>query len=196
MIQKIRNPKVELGTSFPCVTTMCWSRGESLLDRLKNFWPKTSMWTHVHGPFLVYHTSSCSSWTRLFAKHTIYQECTFEVCEATIWDNWKVGSFCGENHIYCAKELFTLRSPFADSVLCLWGISTAPIQAWKDKIKWYLDTLSQRFGSDRQGTDGIRVVKFPRIHYVGNSRRDSKDNCGIEVRTWAISRKDHLHVNV
>ena len=25
-------------------------------------------------------------------------------------------------------------------------------------------------------TDGIRVAKFPRIHHVGNSQRDSKDD--------------------
>ena len=26
------------------------------------------------------------------------------------------------------------------AVLCLGGIRTAPVQAWKDKIKWYLET--------------------------------------------------------
>ena len=35
-----------------------------------------------------------------------------------------------------------------------------------------------------------------RIHNIGNSRRDSKDDGGIKVWTWAISRQDHLHVNV
>ena len=29
------------------------------------------------------------------------------------------------------------------------------------------NTLSQRFGSNRWGTSGIRVEKFPRIHYIG-----------------------------
>ena len=29
---------------------------------------------------------------------------------------------------------------FADSVLCLGGISTEPVQAWEKKIKWYLET--------------------------------------------------------
>ena len=29
---------------------------------------------------------------------------------------------------------------FAGSVLCLGDIGTAPVQAWKDKIKWYLET--------------------------------------------------------
>ena len=28
---------------------------------------------------------------------------------------------------------------FSDSVLCLGGISPEPVQAWKDKIKWYLE---------------------------------------------------------
>ena len=38
--------------------------------------------------FHVCHTSSCSSsWARLFAKPTIYQESTIEVCEAIISDN-------------------------------------------------------------------------------------------------------------
>ena len=29
---------------------------------------------------------------------------------------------------------------FADSVLCLDGMSTAPVQPWKDRIKWCLET--------------------------------------------------------
>ena len=29
---------------------------------------------------------------------------------------------------------------FSDSVLCLGGISPEPVQAWKEKIKWYLET--------------------------------------------------------
>ena len=36
-------------------------------------------------------------------------------------------------------------------------------------------TLSQRFGSDRRRTNGVRVEHFPRILYIGNSRWDSKD---------------------
>ena len=40
---------------------------------------------------------------------------------------------------------------FADSVLCLGGISTAPVQAWKDKIKWSSETRSLK---DLDRTDG------------------------------------------
>ena len=71
---------------------------------------------------------------------------------------------------------------FPDSLLCLGGISTVPVQAWKNNIEWYLETRHhQRCGSNRRRTNGIRVDKFPRIHYVGNSRRDSKYDGGIKV---------------
>ena len=33
-----------------------------------------------------------------------------------------------------------------------------------------------RIGSDRRGTNGIRVDKFLRIHHIGNSRRDPEEN--------------------
>ena len=29
---------------------------------------------------------------------------------------------------------------FADSVLCLGGISTEPVEAWESRIKWFLET--------------------------------------------------------
>ena len=40
---------------------------------------------------------------------------------------------------------------FADSVLCLGSISDQPVQAWKDKIKWYLET---RYPKDVDRIDG------------------------------------------
>ena len=33
---------------------------------------------------------------------------------------------------------------FADSVLCLEGKSTEQVQAWKDKIEWYLETRNPK----------------------------------------------------
>ena len=41
---------------------------------------------------------------------------------------------------------------FCDSVLCLGGISTEPVQAQKSKIKWFLET---RFVKDLDGIDGV-----------------------------------------
>ena len=63
---------------------------------------------------------------------------------------------------------------FSDSMLCLGGISDEPVEAWESRFQWFLEnTLSQRFGSDRRGADGVRVDFFHRIHYIVNSRRDS-----------------------
>ena len=56
-------------------------------------------------------------------------------------------------------------------------------------------SLSQRSGSNRRGADGVRVEKFPRIHNIADPRRDSRDDW-IKVWTWALPRKDHLHVKV
>ena len=40
---------------------------------------------------------------------------------------------------------------FADSVLCLGGISTEPVQAWVNKTEWYLET---RYLKDLNRIDG------------------------------------------
>ena len=88
---------------------------------------------------------------------------------------------------------------FSDPVLSLGGISTEPVKAWVRKIKWFSENsffLKKKIGSDRRWADGVRVEKFPRLHYIGNSRRDFKDDDWIKVWTWALQRKDHLHANV
>ena len=63
---------------------------------------------------------------------------------------------------------------FADSVLCLGGISTEPGQAWENKIKWYLVT---RYLKELNRIDGepmeFEWKKFHKIHNVGPSRKDS-----------------------
>ena len=57
-------------------------------------------------------------------------------------------------------------------------------------------SLSQRSESNWWRANGICVDNIPRIHYIGHPRRDSKVYRWIKVWTWAIQRKDHLHVNV
>ena len=92
------------------------------------------------------------SLTRFFAKPTIYQESTFEVCETVISDNWKVDQRSGGDHRFvhgwlepaCVERIISTvwqscadyekTNVFADSVLCLGDISTAPVQARKEKI--------------------------------------------------------------
>ena len=51
-------------------------------------------------------------------------------------------------------------------------------------------------GSNLWRADGIRVEIFSRIHHIWNSQWDSEYDGRIKVWTWAISRKDHLHVHV
>ena len=62
--------------------------------------------------------------------------------------------------MWCATTLLSDRAVqftksqtyvFADSVLCLGGISTEQAQAWKDKIEWYLEI---RYPKDLDRIDG------------------------------------------
>ena len=53
-----------------------------------------------------------------------------------------------------------------------------------------------RIGSNRRGADGVRVDKFTRIYCIADCRRDPEHDDWKEMWTWAISRKNHLHVNV
>ena len=57
-------------------------------------------------------------------------------------------------------------------------------------------TSKKRIGSNRWRADGVRVDKFPRVHYIADPRRDSKVDDWIKVWTWANPRTDYPHVNV
>ena len=62
-----------------------------------------------------------------------------------------------------------INDVFSDSVLCMGGISPGPVKAWKGKINWFVDSRQFR-ELDRMWTN------FHRIHNIGNSQRDSKDD--------------------
>ena len=84
----------------------------------------------------------------------------------------------GRRLYYVAKLLITNAKTyvFSESVLCLGGISDQPIEPRKNKIKCFFgNSPSPRFESNRWRADGVRVETFPRIHFIGNSRGDSKD---------------------
>ena len=190
--------------------------------RKKHLWSETDRWLegsrceHSYmGYIYVCHSSSCSSFLgkimRTNLRSTKNQPLksvkqVFRTTEKLIKDQVEItGSSTIEwnqlmwrrSSLLCDRAVDVMKSKtfvFADSVLCLGGIRTAPIQAWKDQSKWNLDTLFQRFESNWRRADGTRVDNFPRMHKVGNSRRDSRDDGGIKVWTWAISRKGYLHV--
>ena len=159
---------------------------------------KTSMWTQLHGVY------SCPSLFKLqfILGQTLRRICVLPgISPRNHWDScfkWLGSSSlskrklvvllrsfgsssCGERRPCWLTSLFRFATAktnvFSDSVLCLRGISPEPVKAWVSKIKWFMESrFFQRIGSNRRGTDGIRVEKFPRIHYIRNSRRDSKDD--------------------
>ena len=63
---------------------------------------------------------------------------------------------------------------FADSVLCLGSIGDQPVEAWKNKIKWYLET---RYLNDLNQIDEepmeFEWKIFHRAHYFEPPRTDS-----------------------
>ena len=76
-----------------------------------------------------------------------------------------------------AVRLSTAKvSVFCDSVLCLGKMHQHPeaIDAWKKKIEWFTETPQYRELDRIGGANEMRVETFPRIHSIGNSRRDSK----------------------
>ena len=70
---------------------------------------------------------------------------------------------------------------FFDSVLCLGGISPEPVQAWKDKIKWYLET---RYLKELDQIDG-QPLEFEWKIFPGFTKlgilNDSNDDGRIKV---------------
>ena len=178
---------------------------------------RVSMWTPQYGYIYVCHTSSrSSSCTRLFGKPTIYQESTFEVCETIIseklkgWSKikWRSQvcpplnrtSQCGEKHLYCVMELFISWNPKPTSLptqCCVWEVSVLnQSKLGKTKVNGIWRHAISNIWIESMGSRWNSSGKFPRVHCIDNSRWDSEDDGGIEVWTRAISRKDHLHVNV
>ena len=66
---------------------------------------------------------------------------------------------------------------FYDSLLFLGGISTEPVRAWESKILGFLET---RYLKDLDRIDGkpmeFEWKMFPRIRYIADPQRDSKDD--------------------
>ena len=62
---------------------------------------------------------------------------------------------------------------FSDSILCMGGISQNPVKAWKEKIDWFQNSLPKK---ELDRIDGepmeFEWKKFPRIHYITDSRQD------------------------
>ena len=86
-IQEARKQEAKFGhIIFECITRLCTSHEQGLLDRKTNSWSKSdgrSERPRCEHSYVVYiyvcHSSSCSSsWARLYGKSAIYQESTLE----------------------------------------------------------------------------------------------------------------------
>ena len=77
-----------------------------------------------------------------------------------------------------AVQFATAKICLFHSVLCLGGINSNPVKAWKEKIDWFMNSR-QYTELDRIDEElvELEVEHFPRIHdNIGDPRRDSKDN--------------------
>ena len=71
-----------------------------------------------------------------------------------------------ESSPLCDRVVRIMKSQtyvFSDSVLCLGGIRPEPVQAWKDKITWYLET---RYLKELDRNDG-EPMEFEWTIYPG-----------------------------
>ena len=63
---------------------------------------------------------------------------------------------------------------FLTQCCVLWVISTEPVEAWESKSKWFLKHVISKICIGSTGKRWNSCEKFPRVHYIENSRRDSK----------------------
>ena len=132
----------------------------------------------------------------VYGESAVYQESTIDVCETVDPNDWEVdqrshrnyrivhdwlkSSRCGEKHLQCVcgRVVHNANSEtyvFADSVFCPGSLSDRPVRSLEkqDKVVFGI-TPSEGLWSNRRRANGLRVEKFPRIHYVVNSQADSK----------------------
>ena len=155
------------------------------------------------------HTPSCSSsWSRPHGESTT---CLWNSCskwqgwlrirqKSVVWPRLITKSLHGDRRrCYLTKRLRLRMHKLVSSPTrcCLGGISTESVEAWKNKIKWYLET---RYLKDLNRIDG-EPTEFewkisPGFHYIGHSREDSKNMTELQCEPRVVPRKDHLHVSV
>ena len=64
---------------------------------------------------------------------------------------------------------------FSDSVLCLGGTSTEPVKAWKDRIKWFLETRYlkdlDRIGGEQMEFEWKNFPRFTTLQILDEIRK-------------------------
>ena len=134
------------------------------------------------------HTPSCSSSrSRLFGESTIYQESTPEI---GIPSDWKVDQGSDRNHRSDHDWLQRTYVEIDDS--SMWqsdwdyecqNLCLRRLGALSWKYQWPIvfgKLLSQRSESNWWRANEVRVENIRRIHYIGHSRRDSKNMTDLQ----------------
>ena len=202
--RRFRTWKSKLAASFPHVTWICASHGEGLLDRKKDLWSETDGQVerprcehcdlvHTH----VCHTSSgSSSWTRSFGGFKIRQESTFEVRNTIILHNWETDQSADGNRrivhdwpevayveriISTVTELFEfwIPKPTSFPARCFaWEASLQnQLKQGKTRLNGILKVGISKNWIELTGDPLEFEWKVsPRIHYIGTSGWDSKDD--------------------
>ena len=177
-IRRLGNRRQNLAASFPCITRLCTSHGESLLDRKTDLWSKSYGWSE---------RPRCEHSYRVFLKSVTLQAAVhlgqdytghlrsiknqpfksvrqlFQTTERLITDQMEITGLSTidwkqpmwrETTLLCDRAVQIANSKtyvFSDSVLCLGNISVKPVESWEDRIKWFLET---RYLKDLDRIDG------------------------------------------
>ena len=143
------------------------------------------------GYILECHIPSCSSsWSRLHGEFKIGERVT----EKLIKDQREITGLTTIDYkqptwrsttLLCDKAVEITNAKthvFADSVLCLGGISTDSVQALENKIKWYLET---RHLKDLNRIDG-EPLEFELKNFQGFTTLGLLGHCMERTRTHRI----------
>ena len=142
----------------------------------------------------VRYSSSCSSsWNQIiqtiYILHRESAQANIETvvqCNWVSWSGirnnsqvspWSTGSgLCGKGQpclLTRQLQLCRLQKPdvFSDSVLCVGGISSDPVKAWKEKIDWFTNSRQYREPDPIDGEPmEFEWKNFPKIHYIADLR--------------------------
>ena len=127
----------------------------------------------------VRHSSSCSSsWERNQPKRTLKQLNIVTVklirdqeeisrIPVIIWQQlmWQKTTLLADKAVQFATAKTYI---FSNSVLCMGGINSDPVKAWKEKINWFMNSRQFRELDRIDGKPMEFEWNFPRIHYIAD----------------------------
>ena len=154
--------KSNLATSFQCTTTLCWSSGERLLDHEKDLWSAADGWlqgSRCEHSYIAFRSVALQSAVHLGQDYSHHLWSITDQLVMSVEQLFRTPQKLIKNQVECDRAVHVMKYLRVLPTRCkgLGGMSTVPVQAWKDKIKLYLETRCQRFGSGEQMKCGWKV---------------------------------------